>query len=261
MLSRIAVNPARSVLAVQQCRLTQTSSNQAAPASPAVAVQEGAERDLVNFPRPVRLIEPAKVRLGFIPEEWFQFFYAKTGVTGPYVFGVGLSTYLLSKEIYIMEHEFYTGLSLGVMALYAVKKFGPPLAAYLDKQVEKSDAEISAGRDEAMKASVDAIAAEKVEQERAAAQMMLFEAKKENVALQLEAAYREQLLTVYHETKRRLDYQVECQNVARNMEQRNVVDYVIRSVKAAVTPELEKASLAQCVANIKALAKENTARI
>ena len=116
----------------------------------------------------------------------------------------------------------------------------------LEKQ-QKSDAEVTAGRD-------SAIAAEKLEQERAAAMTMLFEAKKENVALQLEAAYREQLLTVYNETKRRLDYQVECQNVARNMEQRNGVDYVIHSVKAAVTPELEKASLAQCVANIKALA-------
>ena len=119
-------------------RLTQTSStaNQAA-ATP--AVREGAERDLVNFPRPVRLIDPSKGRLGFIPEEWFQFFYAKTGVTGikgPYVFGLGLSTYLLSKEIYIMEHEFYTGLSLGAMVLFAVKKMGPSLGAYLDKEVE-----------------------------------------------------------------------------------------------------------------------------
>jgi F-type H+-transporting ATPase subunit b len=55
---------------------------------------------------------------------------------GPYVFGLGLSTYLLSKEIYIMEHEFYTGLSLGAMALYAIKKMGPSVGAWLDKEVE-----------------------------------------------------------------------------------------------------------------------------
>lgn len=45
------------------------------------------------------------------------------------------------------------------------------------------------------------------------------------------------------------------------MEQRHVVDWVIRSVKQAVTPEQEKAALAQCIASIKGLAKANTARI
>lgn len=68
----------------------------------------------------------------------FQYFYPKTGVTGPYVFGAGLVTYLCSKEIYVMEHEFYTGLSILIMVVYATKKFGKPVAAYLDKEVDVS---------------------------------------------------------------------------------------------------------------------------
>lgn len=68
----------------------------------------------------------------------FQYFYPKTGVTGPYVFGGGLMTYLMSKEIYVMEHEYYSGLSILLMVVFATKKFGPSMAAYLDKEVDVS---------------------------------------------------------------------------------------------------------------------------
>jgi hypothetical protein len=68
----------------------------------------------------------------------FQFFYPKTGVTGPYVFGAGLVTYLCSKEIYVMEHEFYSGISILLMVIYATKKFGPSVAASLDKEIDVS---------------------------------------------------------------------------------------------------------------------------
>jgi F-type H+-transporting ATPase subunit b len=50
--------------------------------------------------------------------------------SGPYTFGLGLATYLCSKEIYIMEHEFYTGLSIAIMGIYAVKKLGPATAKF-----------------------------------------------------------------------------------------------------------------------------------
>lgn len=86
----------------------------------------------------VRAEESGKVRLGFIPEEWFQAFYNKTGVTGPYVFGGALSTYLISKEIYVLEHEYYTGLSILLMIIIASKKLGPSISAYLDKEVDVS---------------------------------------------------------------------------------------------------------------------------
>lgn len=66
-------------------------------------------------------------------------FYPKTGVTGPYVFGAGLITYLCSKEIYVMEHEYYSGISLAIMAVFAVKKLGPGIAAYCDKEIDVSD--------------------------------------------------------------------------------------------------------------------------
>lgn len=221
--------------------------------STAVALVRGAS-STPGFERPVRAEHPGKVRMGFIPDEWFRYFYPKTGVTGPYVFLGGLTTYLFSKEIYVMEHEFYTGLSILIAVVYATKKFGPGVAKWLDKEVDTHEAEWNQGRIEEIKALTDDIEAEKKEQWRAEGQIMLMDAKKENVALQLEAAYRERAMAVYQEVKKRLDYQVERQNVDRRITQKHMVDWTVKHVLGAITPDQEAQTLNKCIADLGALA-------
>ncbi|CAB3233073.1 unnamed protein product [Arctia plantaginis] len=226
--------------------------------STAIAVRGSASdvsgvRDEKNFPRPVRG-EPGKVRLGFLPEEWFQFFHSKTGVTGPYTFGVGLVTYLCSKEIYVMEHEYYSGLSLLLMVYVATKKLGPKVAVWLDKEVDAVENQWNEGRNETIKALEDAVKSEKEAQWRAEGQELLIQAKKENVLLQLEAAYRERLMNTYNEVKRRLDYQLEKTNLERRLSQRQMVDWVVSNVTKAITPDQEKQNLDRCIADLTALA-------
>ncbi|XP_071541349.1 ATP synthase subunit b, mitochondrial [Panulirus ornatus] len=219
------------------------------------AVNKNAEvRDEVNFPRRIRPIEPGKVRMGFIPEEWFQFFYSKTGVTGPYMFGVGLTTFLCSKEIYVMEHEFYTGISLFIMVVYAVKKFGPPLASFLDKKIEDIEGSWVKYRESSIENINSTIEMEKKAQWSAQGESMLFDAKRENVALQLEACYRERLAMVHSEVKKKLDYQLETANVKTRLEQKHMVNWIVNNVKSSITPAQEAAALKQCFADLKALA-------
>jgi len=209
---------------------------------------------LPGFERPVRQEHPGKVRMGFIPDEWFQYFYPKTGVTGPYVFGAGLLTYMCSKEIYVMEHEYYSGLSILLMVVFATKKFGPSVAAYLDKEVDKVEADWNESRDAEKRQLQEAIDAEKKEQWRAEGSLMLVDAKKENVALQLEAAYRERAMSVYTEVKRRLDYQVERQNIDRRISQKWEVQWVVDRVLKSITPEQEAQTLSKAIADLGALA-------
>ncbi|XP_034836156.1 ATP synthase subunit b, mitochondrial [Maniola hyperantus] len=241
MFSRVALRSALARQSASTALVARTSASQSGV------------RDEVNFPRPVRG-EPGKVRLGFIPEEWFQFFHSKTGVTGPYTFGAGLITYLFSKEIYVMEHEYYTGLSIFVIVYFATKKMGPQIAAWLDKEVDAVEDTWNEGRVQTIKSLEESIEGEKDAQWRAQGQELLIEAKKENVLLQLEAAYRERLMNAYLEVKRRLDYQLEKSALERRIAQKNMVDWIVTSVTKAITPDQEKQAMDRCIADLAALA-------
>ncbi|XP_012286444.1 ATP synthase subunit b, mitochondrial isoform X2 [Orussus abietinus] len=204
--------------------------------------------------RPVRLIDPSPVRYGFIPDEWFTFFYPKTGVSGPYMFAIGVSTYLVSKEFYVIEHEFYAGLSMLTIGIYVYQKFGDTIAKYLDKNVDDYEAQWESAKTNNIKFLEDSIESEKSEQWKAEGQLLLLEAKKLNIKLQLEAIYRERLAKVYEEVKKRLDYQVQLQSVERRIAQRHMANWIISSVIKSITPDQEKAALNQCVKDLEALA-------
>ena len=106
----------------------------------------GPERDLVNFPRRTRPIDAPPVRLAFIPEEWFLQFHSKTGVTGPYMFIASVGTFLISKEYYVLEHEFYTGVGLFILVAGACNMVGPSLRQYLSTTMDKNEAQLKAIR-------------------------------------------------------------------------------------------------------------------
>lgn len=153
-----------------------------------------------------------------------------------------------------MEHEYYSGLSLAIMCAVAVKKLGPGIAAYCDKEIDRIEGEWKQGREDDLNNLAEQIKDEELEQWRADGQVLLMDAKKENVALQLEAAYRERIAHVYGEVKRRLDYQVQCQHVERAVNQKHQVSWIINNVLKGITADQEKETLNKCIGDLSALA-------
>jgi len=234
-------------LSTTPARLDQTA--------PVFANEKGPERDLVNFPRTTRKIYPAKVRHLWIPEEWFTFFHQKTGVTGPYMFAASVGSFLLSKEIWVLEHEFYCGVGIFIALSAIIKYAGPGISAELDKAVDAEDAKLKAIRQDEIDRCKAAIAEEENSQWMATSYQELMQAKKENVGLQLEIEYRSRLNEAYKQVKRRLDYQLATANVLRAAEQKHMVQWIIDNVRKSITAKQEVDALKACVADLKALAK------
>ncbi|GBM98207.1 ATP synthase subunit b, mitochondrial [Araneus ventricosus] len=214
---------------------------------------DGPERDLVNFPRRVRPDYPGKVRFGFLPDEWFTFFYKKTGVTGPYVFGAGLLTFLLSKELYVIEHEFSTGVAIFLLVYTAVKKLGPTARKWLDDDFARNVADMENQRKASLESLENAIENEKKTVWYAEGQKILMNAKRENVQMQLEAEYRRRFMHVYEQVKKRLDYQLDLINTTRKLEQKHMVDWIVNNVVKSITPQQEKEALQKCIEDLKIL--------
>jgi len=211
------------------------------------------ERDLVNFPRRVRPIDKAPVKLGIFPAEWFEALYPKTGVTGPYMALGGVATFLCSKEYFVMEHDFYVGIGLAIVLTGIIKSVGPDWTAMINKQIDQEEEDLRNIRQKEIDACKGTIALEEEAQLHATAWEDIIAAKKEAVGLQLEGAYRQRLSDAYTQVKKRLDYQLETANVVRRMEQKHMVDWIINNVKSSITPAQEDAALKKCISDLKAL--------
>merc|ERR1711988_1029377 len=133
MLSRLAVRSAMVPRCLAGARELATT--------PALA-----ERDLVNFPPRQRPIERGPVKALIFPAEWFDALYPKTGVTGPYMALFGVSTFLASKEYFVMEHDFYVGMGLAIVMTYLIKTQGPAYTEAINKQLDEEEAALKAIR-------------------------------------------------------------------------------------------------------------------
>merc|ERR1712071_208302 len=195
----------------------------------------------------------APVRMGIFPEEWFAAFYNKTGVTGPYMALASIGTFLVSKEFFVMEHDFYVGVALALVLGGIVKNAGPGITETVNKSLDEEEAMYRNIRQKEIDQLKNSMGMETTAQSNAVAWEDIIAAKKEAVGLQLESVYRSRLNDAYSQVKKRLDYQLEVANVMRRMEQKHMVDRIINNVKKSIPPAQEAAALKKCIADLKAL--------
>jgi len=219
------------------------------------AIYYGPDRDHENWPISKIPENTPPTRFAFIPDSWFTFFYEKTGVTGPYVFAATVTTTLFSKELWLIEHGLMDFMSFWLMCWFLIVKAGPSLKKMVTTYHEEYHAKHWA--QPMAEVQDDAVAAIKSKEEaiwQLEASPMIFEAKRENVDLELESIYRKRLVDVHHEVKKRLDYQMEVENTGRRFEQTHMVNWIVENVVKGITPQQEKDSIAKCIADLKGLA-------
>lgn len=108
-------------------------------------------------------------------------------------------TYLVSKEWYVLEDEFYTGLCLLSIFSFVSYKVGPKLGAYLDKEIEVVENGLNSNKEESITECNAEIQNLEKEKWSAEGQLMIYDIKKQNILMQLEANYRENLAIAYTE--------------------------------------------------------------
>lgn len=166
-------------------------------------------------------------------------------------------TYVASKEILIMEHNFYNGLSMLIICIAVSKKFGDKIAQQIDKQIDQYETDISQNRNDEKNMFDAAIVNEKKLQWSCEGQTLLIDAKRENVHLQREAEYRKRLMHVYNEVKKRLDCQIEISKVESKLVHKNIVSYVINEVNKSLTPEFLNQYMERCIEDFADIVKRS----
>jgi len=214
------------------------------------------ERDFVNFP-PFRVKDEGdRTRMCIVPEKWMQAMYDKTGVTGPYILFWGAVATIFSKEFFILSIDTGSTLSF-ILAVALISKYGSPkLLEFLEKEGVVAQKEQDQEKANKFKALHSQIAKMENLESLPVANTLVHEAKKENVSLQLESEYRERMLQVYNDVKKRLDYQISLQNAYHRLEREQAINYITSEVSKSIGAVQEKDAFQLGLNQLKALSQK-----
>jgi F-type H+-transporting ATPase subunit b len=219
--------------------------------------KEFPERDLVNFPYPERPMFEPKTRFLMIPDSWCTPFHKITGASGPYLFYGGLFAFMLNKELWVFEEQGH--MLTGWILLYLIVKnaYGYKIDSSLYKGYQERMDYFKGLIQEDLKEATEFRKTSAAETEALNAVKDQFPTIfKENMALQLEAAYRRNVQTVSTELKRRLDYLQETEATKQRFERDLLLKLIAEGVQKQIDTNegnIKDAYLDNCIAQLKTL--------
>lgn len=224
---------------------------------PTIDDDKSPQRDLVNFPTQKQNLDTPPTRFHIIPESWFQFFYPKTGLTGPYTFAFTFSTFLFSKEWMVVEHEFGAGVSSTIIFAYAIKNYGPMAMQWYRKKTDNLDKEWEdwrVGNIDTLQKLQDSY---KDQLSKSKAIDDLYQIRETDLQNQIELEHRSRLQRIHAETQRRLNYLVAVANSQKQIAHKFMVNWVISNAIKSIGQKQENDVLDSCIANLKQMGVKN----
>lgn len=185
----------------------------------------------------------------------WQMYKDKAGESGATMFTVGLAAFLLSKEYFLINDEVLLILVMGGTGYQLSKAAGPAVGKMLDERRDAILEKMNKGKNAHLAALENAIDTAREGEAALEDRKEYFDIMKANNEMRLEIEYRRRLHEVETEVKKRLDYQVDLQNLERNVEEEHIASWIENQVVSSITAKHETDAIAQCIKDLNALAE------
>lgn len=173
--------------------------------------------------------------------------------------GVGLTAYIISKEVFVLNEEFFLGLVM-VGTIYQLSKaVGGPIGKLLDARSKEILDSLNADKEADLNRLDQSIVAEHEGELANQVRKEFFEVDKINNDMELEAEYRRRLLEVETEVKKRLDYQLDLERLENSIEEQHMAAWIEKEVVNSISEGQEQDALLQCIHDLNQLADSKAA--
>jgi len=196
----------------------------------------------------------------FLPKSWFDFFYEKTGVTGPYVFAGAVFTALCSKEYYMFGHNydhhsrqiFWMAVTFGLLN----KNYGESVRDFFEDFRTRKFIAMDQIKEAEVESCYEELEEVNLAKWRAGLSEFYNEAKQVNLAAMLETCTLERQAMVAGAVRNKLEYHKAVQGVDKELAQNHMVEWVEGQVMQSINEESQEATLDSCIAELHVLAEK-----